>query len=78
MLGSHTGRATLAFISGLLVVVVLQGIIERANSMLGNWRRKSENQQSPIAQRFNLNEDEEKRLSPDAYPPSRPTLGNKG
>jgi hypothetical protein len=63
MLGSHTGRATLAFISGLLVVVVLQGIIERANSMLGNWRRKSENQQSPIAQRFNLNEDEEKRLS---------------
>ena len=54
----------MAFISGLIVVVAIQGIIERANEMLGKWRRKNDPYlASPIAQKFNLSEIEDKELS---------------
>ena len=38
---SPLARATLAFFSGLLVVVAHQGLIERGNETLGRWRRNS-------------------------------------
>ena len=63
-LQSDTGQGALAFISGLIVVVAIQGIIERANEMLGKWRRKNDPYlASPIAQKFNLSEIEDKELS---------------
>lgn len=61
-LGSDTGQGTLAFISGLLVVVALQGIIERANEFLGRWRRQSGYHPSPIARKFKLSEEEDRML----------------
>ncbi len=62
-LGSDTGQGTLAFISGLLVVVALQGIIERANEYLGRWRRRSSGYHpSPIARKFELSEEDDRKL----------------
>jgi hypothetical protein len=63
-LQSDTGQGVLAFISGLIVVVAIQGIIERANEMLGKWRRKNDPYlPSPLAKMFNLSEIEDKELS---------------
>ena len=60
-LDSVTGQGALAFISGLLVIVVIQGIIERANEMLGKWRRKNNPYvASPLAKKFDPSEDEDK------------------
>lgn len=62
-LESETGQGTLAFISGLLVVVVIQGMIERANEFLGKWRRKiNPYVASPLAEKFELSEIEDKAL----------------
>jgi len=62
-LESATGQGTLAFISGLLVVVVIQGMIERANEFLGKWRRKiNPYVASPLAEKFKLSEIEDKAL----------------
>ena len=63
-LESDTGQGILAFVSGLIVVVAIQGIIERANEMLGKWRRKNNPYvASPLAKKFELSEREDKRLS---------------
>jgi hypothetical protein len=63
-LQSDTGQGGLAFISGLIVVVAIQGLIERANEMLGKWRRKNDPYlASPLAKKFDLSEDEDKELS---------------
>jgi hypothetical protein len=62
-LESFTGQGTLSFVSGLIVVVAIQGIIERANEMLGAWRRqKNPYVASPLAEKFKLNEDEDNAL----------------
>jgi hypothetical protein len=58
-IGSHTGQGTLAFFSGLLVIVALQGLIERANEILGRWRRQAGYQPSAIAKKFRLGEAED-------------------
>jgi hypothetical protein len=61
-LSSHTGQGSLAFFSGLLVIVALQGLIERANEFLGRWRRQTGYKPSPIANRFKLSEAEDMQL----------------
>jgi hypothetical protein len=62
-LESDTGQGALAFASGLIVVVVFQGLIERANEALGKWRRESSPYTaSPIAKKFHLSEDEDNEL----------------
>jgi hypothetical protein len=62
-LESYTGQGTLAFLSGLIVVVAFQGLIERANEMLGKWRRESSPYvASPLAEKFHLSEDEDNEL----------------
>jgi hypothetical protein len=63
-LESETDQGALAFVSGLIVVVAIQGIIERANEMLGKWRRKNNPYEaSPLAEKFKLSEDEDKELN---------------
>ncbi len=59
-LTSPTGKGILAFFSGLLVVVALQGLIERGNEWLGRWRRKSG--LTEIAERFDLNPEDDNKL----------------
>jgi len=59
-LSSHTGQGTLAFVSGLLVVAFLQGIIERTNEFLGRWRKnRMDYKPSPLATKFDLSEEED-------------------
>ena len=59
-LTSHTGQGALAFVSGLLVVAFLQGIIERTNEFLGRWRRsRMDYKPSPLATKFDLSEEED-------------------
>jgi len=59
-LRSHTGQGTLAFVSGLLVVAFLQGIIERTNEFLGRWRKKRvDYKPSPLTVKFDLSEEED-------------------
>jgi hypothetical protein len=59
-LTSHTGQGTLAFVSGLLVVAFLQGIIERTNEFLGRWRKnRMDYKPSPLATKFDLSEEED-------------------
>jgi hypothetical protein len=63
-LESDTGQGVLAFVSGLIVVVAIQGIIERANEILGKWRRNNNPYvASPLAKKFELSEDEDQELS---------------
>ena len=53
----------MAFFSGLVVVVAIQGLIERANETLGRWRRQhNPHTFSPLAEKFKLNEEEDKAL----------------
>ncbi|MCP4369416.1 MAG: carboxypeptidase regulatory-like domain-containing protein [Deltaproteobacteria bacterium] len=59
-LTSSTGKGILAFFSGLLVVVALQGLIERGNEWLGRWRRKSG--LTEIAEKFDLNPEDDNKL----------------
>jgi hypothetical protein len=62
-LDSSTGQGTLAFFSGLIVVVAIQGLIERANETLGQWRRHhNPHKFSPLAEKFKLTEKEDKAL----------------
>ena len=59
-LTSHTGQGTLAFMSGLLVVAFLQGIMERTNEFLGRWRKNWMNYKpSPLATKFDLSDEED-------------------
>lgn len=59
-LTSHTGQGTLAFVSGLLVVAFLQGIMERTNEFLGRWRKNWMNYKpSPLATKFDLSDEED-------------------
>lgn len=59
-LTSHTGQGALAFVSGLLVVAFLQGIMERTNEFLGRWRKNWMNYKpSPLATKFDLNDEED-------------------
>lgn len=59
-LTSHTGQGTLAFVSGLLVVAFLQGIIERTNEFLGRWRKnRMDYKPSPLATKFDLSDEED-------------------
>jgi hypothetical protein len=59
-LTSHTGQGTLAFVSGLLVVAFLQGIMERTNEFLGRWRKnRMDYKPSPLATKFDLSEEED-------------------
>jgi hypothetical protein len=61
---SPIGRATIAFVSGLLVVAFFQRIVEKGQEMLGEWREKSSSYyaQSEIAKTFNLSKEEDLRL----------------
>jgi hypothetical protein len=62
-LTAPTGKAALAFFSGLLVVVALQGLIERGNEWLGRWRRQRTGYQpSEVAKKFGLDEDDDLKL----------------
>lgn len=59
-LRSHTGQGALAFVSGLLVVAFLQGIMERTNEFLGRWRKNWMNYKpSPLATKFDLSDEED-------------------
>ena len=59
-LTSHTGQGALAFVSGLLVVAFLQGIMERTNEFLGRWRKNWMNYKpSPLATKFDLSDEED-------------------
>lgn len=59
-LTSHTDQGTLAFVSGLLVVAFLQGIIERTNEFLGRWRKnRMDYKPSPLATKFDLSDEED-------------------
>jgi hypothetical protein len=61
-LESPIAKGTVAFFSGLLVVIALQGLIERGNEWLGRWRRKSRYEPSDVAKKFGLTEEEDLRL----------------
>jgi hypothetical protein len=49
-LASPVSRGILAFFSGLLVVVALQGLTEKGQEVLGEWRNKSRYKPSEIAE----------------------------
>ena len=56
------GQATVAFFSGFLVLLVLQGLSEQGNELLGRWRNSSRYEQSEIAQALNLAIEEDLKL----------------
>lgn len=55
-------QAALAFFSGFLVVLFLQGLTERGNEVLGQWRSDNRYEPSEIARRFNLDREEDLKL----------------
>jgi hypothetical protein len=55
-------QAALAFFSGLLVVLFLQGLTERGNEVLGQWRSDNRYEPSEIASRFDLDREEDLKL----------------
>jgi hypothetical protein len=61
-LTSPIAKGTIALFSGLLVVVALQGLTEKGNELLGQWRQKSRYEKSEIAERFGLSEEEDLTL----------------
>jgi hypothetical protein len=61
-LQSTSAKGALAFFSGLLVVIAIQGLIERGNEWLGKWRRESRYQPSEIAKEFQLDQEEDLKL----------------
>jgi len=61
-LTSPIGQGTLAFFSGLLVVVALQGLTERGNEWLGQWRQRTRYEPSEVAKEFELTQEEDLTL----------------
>jgi hypothetical protein len=55
-------QAALAFFSGFLVVLFLQGLTERGNEVLGQWRSDNRYEPSEIARRFDLEREEDLKL----------------
>jgi hypothetical protein len=55
-------QAALAFFSGFLVVLFLQGLTERGNEVLEQWRSDNRYEPSEIAIRFNLDREEDRKL----------------
>jgi hypothetical protein len=55
-------QAALAFFSGFLVVLVLQGLTEKGNEVLGRWRAASRYEPSEIAVKFKLDLEEDLKL----------------
>jgi hypothetical protein len=55
-------QAALAFFSGFLVVLFLQGLTERGNEVLGQWRSNNRYEPSEIARRFHLDREEDLKL----------------
>jgi hypothetical protein len=55
-------QAALAFFSGFLVVLFLQGLTERGNEVLGQWRSDNRYEPSEIARRFKLDREEDLKL----------------
>ena len=65
-LSGPKAQAALAFLSGFLVVLFLQGITERGNELLGRWREGARYQPSEIAKKFQLDMRDDQRLRQDA------------
>ncbi len=61
-LHSPVAKAALAFFSGLLVVIALQGLIERGNEWLGRLRQRHRYEPSEVAKKFDLNQEEDLKL----------------
>lgn len=61
-LNTPIGKGVLAFFSGFLVVIALQGLIEKGNEMLGQWRLQARYEPSEIAERFKLSKEEDLAL----------------
>ena len=61
-LTSPIAKGVLAFFSGLLVVVALQGLTERGNEWLGRWRQEARYEPSEIAKTFGLSKEEDLTL----------------
>jgi hypothetical protein len=55
-------QAALAFFSGFLVVLFLQGLTERGNEILGKWRSDNRYEPSEIAKTFKLDREEDLKL----------------
>jgi len=55
-------QAALAFFSGFLVVLFLQGLTEKGNEVLGQWRSDNRYEPSEIARRFKLDREEDLKL----------------
>jgi hypothetical protein len=55
-------RAALAFFSGFLVVLFLQGLTERGNEILGRWRSDNRYEPSEIARKFGLDREDDLKL----------------
>jgi Carboxypeptidase regulatory-like domain len=55
-------QAALAFFSGFLVVLFLQGLTERGNELLGQWRSSNRYEPSEIALAFKLGMEEDLKL----------------
>jgi hypothetical protein len=55
-------QAALAFFSGFLVVLFLQGLTERGNELLGQWRSDNRYESSEIARKFGLDREEDLKL----------------
>jgi hypothetical protein len=55
-------QATVAFFSGFLVLLVLQGLSEKGNELLGQWRNASRYEPSEIARVLNLAVEEDLKL----------------
>lgn len=65
-LSGPKAQAALAFLSGFLVVLFLQGVTERGNELLGRWREGARYQPSEIAKKFGLDMRDDQRLRQDA------------
>jgi len=61
-LDSPVAEGVIAFFSGLLVVTAFQGLVEKGQEMLGQWRLKSRYVPSEVAKRFNLSREEDLKL----------------
>ncbi len=55
-------QAALAFLSGFLVTLFLQGLTERGNEILGHWRERFRYEQSQIAEKFDLDREDDLNL----------------
>jgi hypothetical protein len=59
---SPLAQGILAFVSGLLVVIALQGLVEKGQEVLGRWRDKARYAPSKIAKQFNLTKEQDLEL----------------